>query len=635
MVVELPAPLVAQLSAPIQVPRPFVVERSRTPAVENLSWSILVTPALVEVPAPATAELKSGAPRIYTCEKEAERLGLSSGFRISHLNREFALCSSYPDKFVVPVEVHDESLKRIAQFRSRERIPVITWRRQNSLLIRCAQPLPGFFSRRCVEDEYFFKVIAESTKGTTKVQQFHGKKTILLLDCRPRVNAVGNIASGGGWEYAGNYPDIEVCFGNIENIHGVRESFTNLRDLFTIHLLSEATNVDTVSTLGEEGTKRYSGILWKLREGKGTASWFSVCQPIMESAVKVADWISSEGSVVVHCSDGWDRTSQVTSLAQLILDGYYRTIEGFAVLIEKEWVSFGHKFATRCGRGRDGDKDDKQRSPIFLQFLDCVHQLMIQFPSAFQFKPCLLVTIAEEVNSCRFGTFLFDNEKERQEANVKTATKSLWSFVLDDAKSYENEQYVDVAAPLSVKTDMNSFVLWIDYYQRWDPSVQAFASELEEKPRTEDQRTILLKLFDRIGDKFPDLMNPSRRFIRKDSMIRKSTSLFVAEKEGIIFMFNDLLIWTSSSLVYKGHLYLADLNQIERRFDSNKWWVDVSIKENDEDEWVSVDREAEDEWVNLLPEEVGGEITSLPLSIAFICEATRENWIQSLSSLVA
>jgi hypothetical protein len=31
-------------------------------------------------------------------------------------------------------------------------------------------------------------------------------------------------------------------------------------------------------------------------------------------------------NVLVHCSDGWDRTSQLSSLSQLLLDPYYRTL---------------------------------------------------------------------------------------------------------------------------------------------------------------------------------------------------------------------------------------------------------------------------------------------------------------------
>ena len=36
-------------------------------------------------------------------------------------------------------------------------------------------------------------------------------------------------------------------------------------------------------------------------------------------------------SVLVHCSDGWDRTAQTCALASLLIDPYYRTLHGFMV----------------------------------------------------------------------------------------------------------------------------------------------------------------------------------------------------------------------------------------------------------------------------------------------------------------
>ena len=50
---------------------------------------------------------------------------------------------------------------------------------------------------------------------------------------------------------------------------------------------------------------------------------------------------------------------------------FFRTIDGFIVLIEKEWLSFGHRFHDRHYRATM----PKNRSPIFLQFLDCVWQV--------------------------------------------------------------------------------------------------------------------------------------------------------------------------------------------------------------------------------------------------------------------
>ncbi|CAF94772.1 unnamed protein product, partial [Tetraodon nigroviridis] len=98
---------------------------------------------------------------------------------------------------------------------------------------------------------------------------------------------------------------------------------------------------------------------------------------VLSGAIQVADKVSNGNSVVVHCSDGWDRTAQLTSLAMLLLDSHYRTLRGFQVLIEKEWISFGHKFSSRIGHG-DKNHADQDRSPIFVQFIDCVWQITKQ-----------------------------------------------------------------------------------------------------------------------------------------------------------------------------------------------------------------------------------------------------------------
>lgn len=52
---------------------------------------------------------------------------------------------------------------------------------------------------------------------------------------------------------------------------------------------------------------------------------------LLKGASDVMARLEAGDPVLVHCSDGWDRTSQLTSLAQLLLDPYYRTIDGFQV----------------------------------------------------------------------------------------------------------------------------------------------------------------------------------------------------------------------------------------------------------------------------------------------------------------
>jgi hypothetical protein len=136
-----------------------------------------------------------------------------------------------------------------------------------------------------------------------------------------------------------------------------------------------------------------------------STNWMKHLKIILEGAVEVVDIIESGCSVLIHCSDGWDRTSQLSSLAQLILDPYYRTLNGIQVLIEKEWCSFGHKFSERCGRSGNSN----EISPVFIQWMDCVSQLMHQFPCSFQFNSHFLTTVIDEVRIYLYFTeFSFD-----------------------------------------------------------------------------------------------------------------------------------------------------------------------------------------------------------------------------------
>lgn len=63
-------------------------------------------------------------------------------------------------------------------------------------------------------------------------------------------------------------------------------------------------------------------------------------------------------------------------------------------------------FFQRIGHG-DEHHSDADRSPVFLQFMDCVWQISLQFPNAFEFNEHFLITILDHLYSCRFGTFLF------------------------------------------------------------------------------------------------------------------------------------------------------------------------------------------------------------------------------------
>jgi len=67
--------------------------------------------------------------------------------------------------------------------------------------------------------------------------------------------------------------------------------------------------------------------------GLDSSGWLRHIKTILDTSAFICQAVNSGKSVVVHCSDGWDRTAQVCSLASLMLDPYYRTLQGFQVKI--------------------------------------------------------------------------------------------------------------------------------------------------------------------------------------------------------------------------------------------------------------------------------------------------------------
>lgn len=226
-------------------------------------------------------------------------------WKISKINDTYSLCDSYPAVWAVPAAATDEDLQASASFRSRGRLPVLSWIHLESqaTITRCAQPLVGVGGKRSREDERYVQLIMDANAQSHK---------LFIMDARPMPNAIANKAKGGGYESEDAYQNAELVFLDIHNIHVMRESlrklkgiiccnYTNVRFFFLLVYIFFVSEL-CFPTIDE--ARWLSGI--------ESTMWLKHIKCVLAGAVRIVDKVENhKTSVLVHCSDGWDRTAQV------------------------------------------------------------------------------------------------------------------------------------------------------------------------------------------------------------------------------------------------------------------------------------------------------------------------------------
>lgn len=339
----------------------------------------------------------------YTPVSEWSSLLASHGdeWRISYLNRDYKVCSSYPSTIIVPRIIDDNVIISSANFRDNGRFPILCYRHDGgSILFRSGQPLCGPNGKRCKEDERLLNsVLGAGRRGyiidTRTISQAQNSKT--------------KNSGGGGTEIDSAYAQWRKVYKNVPRNAELNDALCKL---------IEACN-DCSSSTGQ----------WLSR--LDNSGWLTAVQSAMNASCVVAQCIHQElSAVLVHGNSGRDSTLIVTSLAQIILNPNCRTIHGLQSLLEREWLQAGHPFFTRTRHSAYYQSNNQNNSsPTFLLFLDCLYQLHYQFQYSFEYTTDMLIELFKHAYCSEYGTFLGDTEAERINIRLAERTSSLWSYI--------------------------------------------------------------------------------------------------------------------------------------------------------------------------------------------------------------
>ena len=363
-------------------------------------------------------------------------------FSKSELNMNYGLCPTYGKELYFPSTCTESDIQGCAKHRSKQRLPILTYyhHQTNSCIYRCSQPLVGSYGTilqfiwdyQSQEDQRFIKAIR--TDGKSEDAE------MAIFDCRDSLASYGNrLAGKGGTESAYSYPNCEIVFLAIPNIHVVREAYYTYRSTFVEFQSKKITSLNTVRERGKQ--------------------WYELLNLIKQKAIDVYNYFKKGKNILIHCSDGWDRTAQLSSLVKVMISEKYRTITGFIDLIQHDWISAGHKFQDRL------HSFEEENSPVFHQFLEIVYTLMMNNPFNFEFNEDLLVDILAEACCPTTVTFIRNNNKDRDE-NKTTKYESFFSSIVSNIQKYVNKHFDPSQEMEFGDYDQIPYFIWSKYYLR-------------------------------------------------------------------------------------------------------------------------------------------------------------------------
>ncbi|XP_067328463.1 myotubularin-related protein 11 [Anolis sagrei] len=300
-------------------------------------------------------------------EKELERMG-ATGWRVSPANERFDMSTSLPKYLWVPGRFLDNELKRTFVHFNERRIPRLCWcHPSGSSLLRSASFHPDSDPEK------------EDMRSVEKLM-LAGHSQCVVVD----------VAS------------------DLPNLPEIQQSYARLWTLCLCLADSSVAPSDEKWLSSLEGTR-----------------WLDHVRACLKKAGEVSVLLAERSrSVVLQESGDRDLNCLLASLVQVLSDAYSRTISGFQSLIQKEWVAAGHPFLHRLNLFQKNDRDE---SPVFLLFLDCIWQLLHQFPRSFEFTDTYLVALHDSSYLPFSSTFLFNCQWERGRRNQNGFRNQLYT----------------------------------------------------------------------------------------------------------------------------------------------------------------------------------------------------------------